>query len=942
MCNFIKQNGEKCKLSPKKQLCHKHVSKVAAAEEAAEEVAEEIITKAENALKEVKKDLAIAERNERKRERKMGMEIDSDDDDDEEEYMNPKNLKKFSTYRGKGPCRNNIATINIEMSPNHAPINDNPIVATTESIESKVYLEPETLPSAQLNNCNLFESLFDVKRGTIRTKNLRSLGSNEFVETFDRNKLAFILNNIEAVKAKYRPNARDGLSIDTYYLASCPTNGGKGEINVQYIQNHAKKLKGRYLAVKSLSGQAMVREVRQTIFDGLYVDLDMDNCHPVIQVWLCRNLNIPCKFLKQYVDHREEIIRDLIILNPGLTREDFKKLFLSINYGNSNNYKAIENKSVFLKSYYEKSGGIKAALCDKFTVFRDTTREIRDKQNKRYNYLGAAVSHVCAFVENQLLMIISDHLRGKIGGKYYESILCFDGIMIPKNEFSELYINELEAIFSMMDIPMKLSVKPFKPLDLEGEFGYDPQVEYVYVDPLTVRSTCKTSVQTYASMSTFITNNIAFISDGGHSVYLTKNFATGDKVIQYKTIALREAKSAFSLMFDIKGEGKPKSLISLILKYQMSITYSHRDFIPFGAKAEPWDYSKLTFNSFSGFVHRYDPDFNVNHSLISNYLGHIENIWANGDKEVASCIEKWFASIIQNPQKKTCLCMVITGAEGLGKNIVSSIYSKHVLGEKYALDTPSMRSITQRFNGSLENKLFTVLNEAVNESEGSHGDQDMLNDLITEDRRLIEPKGKASYVISDCNNYISFSNNEYVIRASTEMRRFVFLRGSDARVGDSQYFNTIAQAFEVRGAGIPLYHYLMNLDISGFNPQRDFPITEMKKELQADAICKTAQYLIQSIDPAGAQILLSSLDSDDVFISSANLFRLFSEWLERCKDKAHYTLTRFTKEIATIFGPSVQKRCRDFRARGFYISEDIIRGAIAKKYRRTDLFDQFD
>ncbi|RLN75929.1 hypothetical protein BBJ28_00015155, partial [Nothophytophthora sp. Chile5] len=335
-------------------------------------------------------------------------------------------------------------------------------------------------------------SIFDIKKGAIRTKNLRSLGSNEFVETFDRNKLAFILNNINAVKAKYRPNVRDGLSIDTYYFASRPTTGGDGEISVQYIQNHEKKLRGRYQAVKSISGQAMVREVRQTIFDGLYVDLDMDNCHPVIQVWLCRNLNIPCKFLKQYVGHREEIIGDLIILNPELTREDFKKLFLSINYGNHNNYKAIENKSAFLKSYYGESGSIKAALCDKFTVFRDETREIRNKQNKRYNYLGAAVSHKCAYVENQLLMIISDHLRSKIGDKYYGSILCFDGIMIPKDCFSDLIIPELEAIFNMMDIPMKLSVKPFKPLDLEGEFGYDSQVKYAYVDPLTVRSTCKT------------------------------------------------------------------------------------------------------------------------------------------------------------------------------------------------------------------------------------------------------------------------------------------------------------------------------------------------------------------------------------------------------------------------------------------------------------------
>ncbi|RLN69191.1 hypothetical protein BBJ28_00022768 [Nothophytophthora sp. Chile5] len=342
-------------------------------------------------------------------------------------------------------------------------------------------------------------------------------------------------------------------------------------------------------------------------------------------------------------------------------------------------------------------------------------------------------------------------------------------------------------------------------------------------------------------MSTFITNNIAFISDGGQSVYLTKNFSSADKNIQYKTIALSEAKGAFSLMFDIIGEEKPKSLMSLISKYQMSITYSHRDFIPYGAGAESWDYSSLTFNSFSGFVHPYESNFQIDYSLIAGFLGHIENIWANGDKEVAICILKLFASILQNPSKKTGVCLVITGPEGFGKNIITDMLRDFVIGLKYVLETPSMHAITQRFNGCLENKLLTILNEAANLSDSSHGDQDILKDLITEDRRLIEPKGRAPYTIRDCNNYICFSNNEYVIRASTEMRRFVFLRGSDSRVGDKKYFQNLADDFEKRGAGIHLYHYLMNLDISGFKPQRDFPITEMKKELQADAICKSAQ-----------------------------------------------------------------------------------------------------
>lgn len=347
------------------------------------------------------------------------------------------------------------------------------IVATTVPVVPCV---ADKLPG-DIKSSGLFEQIFDMETGGPSVENLRAV-DEPFYESFDHSKLAFILNNIDTIKKLYRPTARNDLALDKYYLKSKSDNRGLGSIRVKYIQNYRDTIRGRYQAVGSLSGQAMVREVRHTIFDEDYIDMDMDNCHPVITVWMCGKLGIQCEFMAEYVANREERIREIIAINPSLCREDVKKLFLSINYGGKSIYKHVENKTEFLVGYYKESAALKVAICGAFPYFKAESDKSRVKRKADYNLPGAAMSHVCCFVENQLLMIIVEYLREKVGD-VSDSILCFDGIMIKREKFDISYLSDLESIFSDLDIPMKLSVKDMKPIDLEA-LGYDCFEEYSF------------------------------------------------------------------------------------------------------------------------------------------------------------------------------------------------------------------------------------------------------------------------------------------------------------------------------------------------------------------------------------------------------------------------------------------------------------------------------
>jgi len=185
-------------------------------------------------------------------------------------------------------------------------------------------------------NLKLFDSLFNIDDGYININNILSLNKNKFTEVFDQNKLTFILNNLGQVKDKYRDDARNLPILDSYLSSS-----KNGKISVVYDQDLEKAMYGRFMAKNCLSGQNMVREVRHTIFYDYYLDLDINNCHPNIILWLCLNMGIKYNYLNQYINDRDSIIEELIKLNPNKDKGFFKKVFLSINNGGDKDYKSI-------------------------------------------------------------------------------------------------------------------------------------------------------------------------------------------------------------------------------------------------------------------------------------------------------------------------------------------------------------------------------------------------------------------------------------------------------------------------------------------------------------------------------------------------------------------------------------------------------------------------
>jgi phage/plasmid-associated DNA primase len=347
-----------------------------------------------------------------------------------------------------------------------------------------------------------------------------ALPSNRFEELVDHNKLAFILMNEKQIKEDIHRKARDEVELLAYYKKAYKYNDTTAGVSVCYYQP-SNKMFGRYQARGKLSGQGILREVRNTIYADYYYDLDIVNAHPVILLWLCDHYGIVASHLQEYVANREIHISDIISANPGVTRDEVKAVFLSINNGGLASYTSIKSKTEFLIGYKKELQGVIDSIVTNFEYFHNTVKSMKESKGSAFNVNGATISHTLQYVENQLLMIIFKYVEEHIGDKAYNSILCYDGIMILKNYYKAEWLNELEHLFGdIHGIDIKLKIKEMSPLNLT-KYGFNENETYVlnYAESLT------TDVSSYRS----IMDNV----DTSKEKALLDSFIDEEDVIQY-------------------------------------------------------------------------------------------------------------------------------------------------------------------------------------------------------------------------------------------------------------------------------------------------------------------------------------------------------------------------------------------------------------------------
>jgi len=207
----------------------------------------------------------------------------------------------------------------------------------------------------------------------------------------------------------------------------------------------------------------------------------------------------------------------------------------------------------------------------------------------------------------------------------------------------------------------------------------------------------------------FIKQNIVYIMNGGTPHYVTRNLYDGH--LSYKTVHPKVMKQTLPTLTIGK---KAVSMYKVVERLQREICYKKVGFKPW--LVNPGTEGTLSnttgceeFNLFTGMAHTYDPAFEVDTSKFDLLTKHQLEVWCNGDAINYEWLLSWLANIIQRPQQKIGIAVVLRSeAEGAGKGIIVEWFGKEVIGQEYYTKIDEIMQLTGKFTKHLAGVLHPL------------------------------------------------------------------------------------------------------------------------------------------------------------------------------------------------------------------------------------------
>ena len=199
----------------------------------------------------------------------------------------------------------------------------------------------------------------------------------------------------------------------------------------------------------------------------------------------------------------------------------------------------------------------------------------------------------------------------------------------------------------------------------------------------------------------------------------------------------------------------------------------------------------------------------------SRLRDHILEVICCGNQDHFTYLLNWMARLIQRPAEQGEVAVVMRGGEGTGKGTLAKALH-HILGQ-HGLAISNSKHLTGNFNGHLRDVVFLFADEAFFAGDRAH--VGILKTLITEPYQTIEAKYQNAVQMPNFVHLMMASNEDWVVPASLDARRFFVLEVSSARANDHAYFAAIWDEMDTGGYEAML-HDLLHHDLTTFNPRR--------------------------------------------------------------------------------------------------------------------------
>lgn len=317
--------------------------------------------------------------------------------------------------------------------------------------------------------------------------------------------------------------------------------------------------------------------------------------------------------------------------------------------------------------------------------------------------------------------------------------------------------------------------------------------------------------------------------------YNKSDFITKEEHVQYEeTVYDRRTKKT--------GEGGSlvnKSFVTAWMKDERIRKYDSVLCLP-----PPHQVDEHVFNLWTGFPIMKIPlplDVDCFKPDLDRILDHLLAV-ASDDQHCFQYLLNWVASIIQRPGIKTGIMPIIKSVEkGVGKGVFGKIVTS-IIGEQYCFKTDNpQKELFGNFNMGLKDKLFVIFDESSQAVLAPMIEE--LKSKITESTQNINGKfrdmeeSSPSFV-----NFVMFTNRN--IAWEHNDRRPLYLCMNPRFKGNYDHFKKIDLSLRDPSFIRYLFHYFHSRDLSAFELEKDRPVTQLHRSMEARCTPIEMQFMI--------------------------------------------------------------------------------------------------
>jgi len=530
------------------------------------------------------------------------------------------------------------------------------------------------------------------------------------------------------------------------------------------------------------SFETLEKECRGTICKDYYHDLDIANCHPVLLSQFAKSkFDIDLPEVDKYVENREAYLKE--VAGGVMTRDEAKEAIIKVLYG------GLVNDRSFL---YPLSLEIRG-LSKKLFVLPEYA-ELSKAVKSEKNIYGSFLAYLLQTEERHCMLAMKSYLE-KLD--WSVDVLCYDGVMIRQRDDQKCDATLLTAVQQYVQdatgYSVTLTTKEFSYFDIPvtGEEIAKGVTKEAYMD----------MKREFESFNFYYcpTNEYYEYREGKTPLTMCGQHANE----YYKTKWLfkhSEKHGDYTQFFDLWRQDHTRRVIR-----SMS----------FRPSADPEVYQIPLHLA-------YQDTTASSHGAIDLFMGLVKLICSDKEPLITFTLD-WLAHMLQKPYELSRVSIIVTGEKGVGKDTVFDFFMKYVIGDMFSTNYNDTKTYFEKHDCERMHKLLVKLEEA--DAKTCWDNANTLKGRVTGEKDKFNPKGQKSIIAENIARVVMTTNGACPVDLGDKDRRFVIMKSSSEKRGDSDYWNMIRKELFTPEAGRAVANMLLEREItSDWNslPENDY------------------------------------------------------------------------------------------------------------------------